>query len=104
MARDCGSSEESSGLIGCLWLVLQPGLLAPGLFDELIQIIQSARAMRLFGILLVAGGVVCAAPAQTNNSAQMRQLSLQDCIQEALLHNLDVQIDRYGPKVALFTL
>jgi outer membrane protein TolC len=60
--------------------------------------------MRPFGILLVVAGAVCAAPAQTNNAAQVRQLSLQDCIQEALLHNLDVQIDRYGPQVALFTL
>ena len=60
--------------------------------------------MRLFGILLVVAGALCAAPAQTNTAAQVRQLSLQDCIQEALVHNLDVQIDRYGPKLALFDL
>jgi len=43
--------------------------------------------------------------AQTNAPApNVRQLSLQDCIQLALQHNLDLQIDRYNPQIALFSL
>jgi outer membrane protein TolC len=38
------------------------------------------------------------------SAANLRQLSLQDCIQLALATNLDLQIDRFGPEVALFTL
>ncbi len=59
---------------------------------------------RLFGILLVLAGTMLAAPAQTNAPAKVRQLSLQDCIQLTLEHNLDLQIDRYDPQVALFNL
>lgn len=33
-----------------------------------------------------------------------RAMSLQDCIQEALAHNLDVQIYRYAPQVDLYNL
>ena len=31
-------------------------------------------------------------------------MSLQDCIQEALQHNLDVQIQRYNPQISLYNL
>lgn len=42
---------------------------------------------------------------QTNGAAaNVRMLSLQDCVQLALQHNLDLQIDRYNPQVALFAL
>ena len=67
--------------------------------------------------VLVAGGL--AASAQTNatdygapgtpslmqtngTEANTRTLSLQDCVQMALQHNLDLQIDRYTPQVALY--
>ena len=43
-----------------------------------------------------------AAPAGMN--AAMRQMSLEDCIQEALQHNLDVQIERTVPQISLYTL
>ena len=33
-----------------------------------------------------------------------RAMSLQDCIQEALQHNLDVQIQRYNPQISLYNL
>jgi len=81
--------------------------------------------MRLLGILL-AFAIALPALAQTNvssNSAyqagpvplspvanpavvspNVRQLSLQDCIQLALKHNLDLQIDRYNPEISLFGL
>ena len=60
--------------------------------------------MRLFGTLLALAVAAYTAPAQTNAPANVRQLSLQDCIQQALQHNLDLQIDRYDPQVALFNL
>jgi outer membrane protein len=37
-------------------------------------------------------------------SSEPRAMSLQDCIQEALGHNLDVQIERYNPRISLFNL
>ncbi len=33
-----------------------------------------------------------------------REMSLEDCIQEALQHNLDVQIERYSPQISLYNL
>jgi outer membrane protein TolC len=59
---------------------------------------------RLFGILLVLAGAILTAAAQTNASANARQVSLQDCIQMALQHNLDLQIDRYDPQIALYAV
>jgi outer membrane protein TolC len=58
--------------------------------------------MRLLRILLVLAAGVSAATAQTN--APTRQLSLQECIQLALQHNLDLQIDRYNPEISLYNL
>src|SRR5690242_14289248 len=40
----------------------------------------------------------------TNAPANKRELSLQDCIELTLKHNLDLQIDRYNPQLALYTL
>jgi outer membrane protein TolC len=60
--------------------------------------------MRLLGILLVLAGVGTGALAQTNAPAEIRQLSLQQAIQLALKHNLDLQIDRYNPLVSLYNL
>jgi outer membrane protein len=55
-------------------------------------------------MLLVLAGTSLAALGQTNVAANVRQLSLQDCVQLALQHNLDLQIDRYNPQLALYTL
>ncbi|HVU26119.1 MAG TPA: TolC family protein [Verrucomicrobiae bacterium] len=53
-------------------------------------------------ILFLAGFT---AGAQTNLTATAsRSMSLTDCIQEALQHNLDVQIERYDPQVSLYNL
>ena len=60
--------------------------------------------MRILRILLVWAGACTVVMAQTNAPQQVRQLSLQDCIQLALQHNLDLQIDRYNPQIALFNL
>ncbi len=53
-----------------------------------------------------------AAPPVTNevavqtdtNAVAPREMALQDCIQEALQHNLDVQIERYNPQISLYNL
>lgn len=75
--------------------------------------------MRLLGILLALTGAALAAPAQTNtnapqvntnalpvstNAPQVRKLSLEDCILLTLQTNLDLQIDRFGPRLQLYTL
>jgi outer membrane protein TolC len=59
---------------------------------------------RLLGILLAFATATLATLGQTNPPAKSRELSLQDCIELALRHNLDLQIDRYNPEIQLFTL
>jgi outer membrane protein TolC len=54
-------------------------------------------------ILLVLALATFRALAQTN-TADVRVLTLQDCIQSALQKNLDLQIARYGPPLALESL
>jgi outer membrane protein TolC len=41
---------------------------------------------------------------QTNSNGKVRELSLQDCIELTLKHNLDLKIDRYDPEIQLYTL
>jgi outer membrane protein len=60
--------------------------------------------MRLFRILSLLAGASTLALAQTNTPVDVRQLSLSDCIQLAVQHNLQLQIDRFGPVVSLYTL
>jgi outer membrane protein TolC len=74
------------------------------LFDEMKRFTLSSRPMRILGIMLAslgAGAVV--AVAQTNAPAG-RKLSLEDCIEIALRHNLDIEINRLNPELARFTL
>jgi outer membrane protein len=47
---------------------------------------------------------VAAPMAPTNAATNTRSLSLQDCVQMALEHNLDLQINRYNPQIARFAL
>jgi len=61
--------------------------------------------MKSFSIVLIFFSAVFAVAAQTNLDASAgRAMSLQDCIQESLQHNLDLQIDRYNPQISLFAL
>ncbi len=60
--------------------------------------------IRPLGILLALMTATLAAFGQTNASVQSRELSLQDCIELALKHNLDLKIDRYNPELQLFGL
>jgi outer membrane protein TolC len=38
------------------------------------------------------------------NATAAREMSLQDCIQQSLSHNFDVQIERYAPQISLYNL
>ena len=49
-----------------------------------------------------SGTNAAAGPAGLNTAP--RAMSLEDCLQEALQHNLDVQIERYAPQISLYTL
>jgi outer membrane protein TolC len=52
----------------------------------------------------VSAGLTVTALAQTNAPANVRELSLHDCIQLALQHNLNLQIDRYNPDISKYNL
>jgi outer membrane protein TolC len=61
--------------------------------------------MKNFNIALFLFSTVFMVAAQTGtNAAAPRAMALQDCIQEALQHNLDVQIERYSPRISLYNL
>lgn len=79
--------------------------------DESRAKAQNFLLMKHSGVVLVFFSLALAAAAQTNLSlvatnlvAGGRPLSLQDCIQQALAHNLDVQIQRYNPDISLYNL
>lgn len=55
-------------------------------------------------MLMVLAGAGAMALGQTNNPVAVRRMSLQEAIQLALTNNLDLQIDRYNPQIALYTL
>jgi outer membrane protein TolC len=61
--------------------------------------------MKSLSAVSIFFAAVFSAAAQTNlNGAAAREMSLQDCIQQALSHNFDVQIERYDPQVSLYDL
>ena len=59
---------------------------------------------RLLGICLALVATSLASFGQTNASGKVRELSLQDCIELTLRHNIDLKIDRYNPEIQLYTL
>ena len=65
---------------------------------------------KLSAVIVFFSFVLCAL-AQTSPSLEAtnfvaggRRMSLEDCIQEALQHNLDIQIQRYNPEISLYAL
>src|SRR5688572_12183587 len=60
-------------------------------------------AMRNFSILSLFLCAVLSLKAQTS-TVQSRALSLEDCITVALEHNLTIQITRYNPMIAQYSL
>ena len=59
--------------------------------------------MRTISLVLVLSSMVTAALAQSD-APKTRAVALADCVQQALEHNLDLQIERYNPQIALFNL
>jgi len=59
--------------------------------------------MRLLTILLTLAGASMAALAQPK-ATEVRKISLEECIQDALKRNFDLQIARYNPPMALADL
>src|SRR5437868_14503747 len=82
------------------WLKL---LVPSRVIDETKRIHQSSPAMTLIRIFLFLVAASGAALAQTN-APEIRKLSLEDCLQIAIEHNLDVQIKRYNPEISRFNL
>jgi outer membrane protein len=73
------------------------------MFDEMKTNHHSSQAMRVLttlAILLAAGATGW---AQTN-AEPVRQLSLEECIQMALRHNVELQIERFNPQIARYDL
>ena len=71
-------------------------------FDGMVQIMHPSLPMLRkigFSLLLTALAAAARSEAQTN-----RLLSLRDCIQLALQHNYDVQIERLTPEIARYSL
>jgi len=61
--------------------------------------------MKFIGILSALFAVVSATFAQAGtNTPAGRSMSLQDCVQEALAHNFDVQVQRINPQISLYNL
>ena len=59
--------------------------------------------MRLFALLFLLSGGALTTLAQTNAPIP-RKMSLEDCIELALHHNLDIQIKRYNPEINAYNL
>lgn len=93
-------------------------LRTPRTFDESPEITQSKRLMQprilllttlaaslIFGVAARAQDTNQPADASTNMPAgKQRVLSLADCLQLALQHNLDIQIQRYSPVISQYNL
>jgi len=61
--------------------------------------------MKKSSVVLIFLSAAFAAFAQTNTDvAATRAMSLADCIQEAVTHNFDVQVQRYNPQISLYEL
>jgi outer membrane protein TolC len=54
--------------------------------------------------LVAAPAAATAATASSAKTAATHPMSLEDCIQEGLQHNFDLQIQRYGPQISLYNL
>lgn len=72
---------------------------------------QISPLRKIAGVALVFLALAWTAAAQTSPTLEAtnavpggRKMSLQDCIEEALKHNLDIQIERYNPEIDLYTL
>ncbi|MBI3851846.1 MAG: TolC family protein [Verrucomicrobia bacterium] len=69
-----------------------------------MQIKQSSRPMRIIHYFAIASlGLAVTVGAQSTNET-LRPMSLQECVLQAVQHNLDVQIKRFSPDISRYTL
>jgi outer membrane protein len=75
-------------------------------FDESWQKLHNRSNMKnSSAVFSLFFSLAFAAFAQTNaDVSPVRSMSLQDCIQESLAHNFDVQVERFDPQISLFAL
>jgi outer membrane protein len=69
--------------------------------DKNRKIINTMKFLSVVPVFFLA---VLSVTAQTNTAPAAREMSLADCIQQALAHNLDLQIERYNPQASLYNL
>jgi outer membrane protein len=74
------------------------------MLDESGRKPQNGRGMKRFSIITVFILTALTSFAQTNATSAVREMSLADCIQEAMQHNLDMQVQRYNPQISLYNL
>ncbi len=74
------------------------------MLDESGRNPQNSRGMKRFSIITVLILTAWTSFAQTNATSAVREMSLADCIQEAMQHNLDMQVQRYNPQISLYNL
>ncbi len=60
--------------------------------------------MKSFGFAILFFCAVLSAVAADTNAVAPHAMTLQECIQSALQHNFDVQIERYEPQISLYNL
>jgi len=65
--------------------------------------------MKFFCAIFLSTALAVFAQTETNtiggaSPQPVRDMSLQDCLQEALAHNFDVQVERYAPQISLYDL
>lgn len=74
-----------------------------GEFDEAPRMSHFGARMKktLSLVMVLATGAAWAGAQEATNT---KAVSLQDCLQMALEHNLDLQVERYNPQLATFDL
>src|SRR5437660_12019198 len=60
--------------------------------------------MKLLRVLFLLAGSTAVALGQTNSNFELRRLALQEVIELTLKNNLELQIDRYNPQIALLNV
>jgi outer membrane protein TolC/predicted nucleic acid-binding protein len=73
---------------------------------QYVPFVKSPGIVVILFFLMILSAAAQSNPSlvATNTVVGGRRMSLQDCIQEALQHNLDVQIQRYNPEISLYNL
>jgi outer membrane protein len=59
--------------------------------------------MKCFRVFILVICTATVAAGQTN-TMPVQDVSLEDCIQQALEHNLDLEIERYNPQISLYSV